>query len=154
MTTRHEHCARNPSGKDQLFPDEIQKIADQHFGAVKTKPCALLPEFGARGQKYDDLIAGWTQYWNDIFRPPDLLDPNLVKALIATESGFDPGQLAKKSDQNSARGLMQITNTTRKILDDHKGEIKDHYVTVTREELNDPNANICAGIRWHIRFRP
>ncbi len=33
-------------------------------------------------------------------------------------------------------------------LDNVKGEIKDHYVTATRDELNDPNVNICAGVRW------
>ena len=43
---------------------------------------------------------------------------------------------------------MQITNSARKTLSDEKGEIKDHYLTVTREELNDPNVNICAGVRW------
>jgi hypothetical protein len=76
------------------------------------------------------------------------LDPNLVKALIATESGFQPTTLAKKSDPKSARGLMQLTDQARKILADPDGELKDHFVTTTREELNDPNMNICAGIRW------
>ena len=31
VTTRHEHCARNPSGKDQLYPDEIQEIAHKQL---------------------------------------------------------------------------------------------------------------------------
>src|SRR6266404_3451949 len=33
VTTRHEHCASNPSGKDQLFPEEIQEIASQNFSS-------------------------------------------------------------------------------------------------------------------------
>ena len=148
----HWHCAHNPSGKDQLYPDEIQKIADHHFSNLKKKPCPLALGF-KNGGKYDDLIAGWTQYWNDILKSSDPLDPNLVKALIATESRFIPNLLADKKKQNSARGLMQITNGTRKILDDPKGEIKDHYITATREELNDPSVNICAGIRWLFRKR-
>ncbi len=43
---------------------------------------------------------------------------------------------------------MQILNSTRKNLGDEKGELKDHFLTVTKNELNDPNINICAGIRW------
>lgn len=39
VTTRHEHCARNPSGKDQLYTEEIQEIAHQNFANLKNKPC-------------------------------------------------------------------------------------------------------------------
>jgi hypothetical protein len=38
VTTRHDHCAHNPSGKDELYPDEIQKISDQHFSDLKNNP--------------------------------------------------------------------------------------------------------------------
>jgi len=148
VTTRHEHCASNPSGKDQLYPEEIQEIANQNFSNLKSKPCPIDLGYHQKGDRYDDLIAGWVQYWNDVIKPDDPLDPNLVKALIATESGFDPNQLANKKDSNSARGLMQITNATRKILGDEKGELKDHFLTVTKNELNDPAVNICAGVRW------
>jgi hypothetical protein len=48
---------------------------------------------------------------------------------------------------------MQITNDTRKILGDEKGELKDRFLTVTKEELNDPNVNICAGVRWLFHKR-
>jgi hypothetical protein len=77
-----------------------------------------------------------------------VLEPNIVKALIASESRFIPTLLANKKNSNSARGLMQITNESRKILGDEKSEIHDHYLTVTKADLNDPNINICAGIRW------
>jgi hypothetical protein len=43
---------------------------------------------------------------------------------------------------------MQVTNEARKALGNEKGEIKDHYITLTIEDLNDPSNNICAGIRW------
>lgn len=46
---------------------------------------------------------------------------------------------------------MQITNKTRKILGNEKGELKDHFLTLTREDLKDPSNNICAGIRWLFR---
>lgn len=48
---------------------------------------------------------------------------------------------------------MQITNKTRKILGgDHK-DLKDHLVTITKDELNDPNINICSGVRWLFEKR-
>lgn len=145
ITTRHGHCANNPTGKDQLYPDEIQEMAEQNFDKVKEKPCPLLEN------KYDNLIAGWTKYWNDVLKPQILLDPDLVKALIASESGFKTDILAKKNNKNSARGLMQITNDTRKILGNEKGELKDHFLTLTREDLDNPTNNISAGIRWLFR---
>jgi len=147
---RHGHCAKNPTRKDQLYPDEIREMAKTNFTKVKEKPCPI--DLGFKGKKkgnqYDDLIAGWTQYWNDVFEPSIPLDPDIVKALIASESEFVSKRLANKKDKNSARGLMQVTNKTRKILGDEKGELKDHYLTLTRDDLNDPNLNICAGVRW------
>ena len=148
VTTRHEHCAHNPSGRDELYPDEIQEIASKHFSNLKNRPCPLPLTFRAAGSKYDDLIAGWVQYWNEVLKPDVPLDPNLVKALIASESGFDPNILANKKNSNSARGLTQITNDSRKLLGGGKGGLKDHLITVTKEDLNDPNINICAGVRW------
>lgn len=147
LTTRQGHCARNPSGKDQMYPDEIKAISERQFKELGEKPCPIQWDF-ENGSEYDDLIAGWTQYWNDVLQPEILLEPNLVKALIASESGFRPEVLAKKSNKKSARGLMQITNVARKALGNEKGEIKDHYLTLSIEELNDPSNNICAGIRW------
>ena len=148
LTTRRGHCAKKPSGKDQLYPDEIGEISSQRFQNLKNKPCSLNLGFKKNGDIFDSLIAGWTQYWNELLEPKIPLDPNAIKALIASESGFNPENLANKKNQNSARGLMQINNEARKTLGNEKGEMKDHYVTVTREELNDPNLNICAGIRW------
>ncbi len=152
-TIRHAHCADNPSKKDQLYPDEIQEMAQQNFSKIKEKPCSIGLEFKEKGNQYDNLIAGWTKYWNDVLKPDIPLDPNLVKALIATESGFNPKILANKKDKNSARGLMQVTNESRKILGNEKGELKNHFLTLTREDLNDPCNNICAGIRWLFRKR-
>ncbi len=148
LTTRHGHCAHNPTGKDQLYPGEIQEIAEQYFSNVKEKPCPIDLGFINKGDQWDEFIAGWTKYWNDVFKPKNPLNPNIVKALIASESGFNPKMLADKKNSNSARGLMQILNSTRKNLGNEKGELRDHFLTVTKNELNDPNINICAGIRW------
>ena len=151
--TRREHCARNPSGLDQLYAEEMTEIASQHFSDLKNKPCPLDLNFKGKGDQYNDLIAGWVQYWNDILKPDEPLEPNLIKALIASESGFEPLRLAKKTDSNSARGLTQITNDTRKLLGEGHDDLKDHLITVTKGELNDPNVNICAGVRWIFEKR-
>jgi hypothetical protein len=153
ITTRHEHCAKNPSGKDQFYPDEVQEIAKNNFSKLKNKPCPISLISGVDGNQYDDFIAGWVQYWNEVLKPDELLDPNLVKALIASESGFNAKAMASKTNSNSARGLMQITNKSRKLLGGDHGDLKDHLITVTKEELNDPNINICAGIRWLFEKR-
>jgi len=115
LTTRKGHCACNPTGKDQLYPDEIQEMAEKNFSKVKDKPCPIDLGFDA-GSEYDDLIAGWTKYWNEVLQPQVSLEPNIVKALIASESGFREEMLANKNNLNSARGLMQILNSTRKTL--------------------------------------
>lgn len=148
ITTRRGHCAKNPTGKDQLYPDEISEITQQSFKDLKIKPCPSDLGFKIKGTQFDDLIAGWTKYWNEVLKPKEPLNPNIVKALIASESGFNPEMLANKKNSNSARGLMQILNSTRKTLGDEKGELQDHFLTVTKNELNDPSVNICAGIRW------
>jgi hypothetical protein len=153
VTTRRGHCARNPSGKDQLYPDEIHEIAAKSFSKAKNRPCPLELRFGKAGSKYDDLIAGWVQYWNEVLQPDVPLDPNLIKALIASESSFDPTILADRKNPRSARGLSQITDQTRKILSDEKGELRDHYITATREQMNDPSVNICSGVRWLFHKR-
>ena len=146
-TTRKAHCARNPSGKTVFKPFEIKKIANRHFSNLKKPPCPISMKY-KNGNKFDDYIAGWVQYWNDIFQPDVPLTSNIVKALIASESGFDPESLANPRNPKSARGLMQILDKTRVIMGNTKGELNDHFIDVSRAELNDPNINIFAGIRW------
>jgi len=101
VTTRHGHCVLNLTGKDQLYPDEIQEMAEQYFSTIKEKPCPIDLGFKNKGNHYDDLIAGWTKYWNDVLKPETPLVPDIVKALIASESGFNPKNLANKKDRNS-----------------------------------------------------
>ena len=105
------------------------------------------------GNKYDLLIAGWTKFWNEILKPEDPPTPDFIKALIATESSFN---LVKdqKSSNGSARGLIQVTESTRKILQNLKGELRNDHIELTVEESRDPVTNIAAGIRWlhHKKF--
>jgi hypothetical protein len=50
-----------------------------------------------------------------------------------------------------ARGLMQVTDWTVKILKDENGELKNHFVFVDQKDMKDPNLNIASGIRWLFR---
>ena len=148
ITIRDGHCAKNPSRKDTIGIDEIHEIASKKFSKLKGGP--RNSDLGYKnGNKYDELIRGWTKYWNDIFQPETKLDPDLIKALIASESGFrlkPPAQKTKSAGK--ARGLIQITDQARKILRNPKGELSDNLIYLDKKDMTDANASICAGIRW------
>lgn len=151
VTTRNEHCANNPTDKDHLYSDEIQEIAKIHFDQLKLFPLPNIPEFSEKGQAYDHLILGWTQYWNDILKPHELLDPLIIKALIASESSFNPKAWNKRRGSQRARGLMQVIDQTIPYLTHMHHELKDHFIHLTENDMEDPNLSICAGIRWLFR---
>jgi hypothetical protein len=146
-TSVREHCRRNPSGRDQLYPYEITLISD----IGKTKP---LPKVGRmkspkNANDFDQLIAVWTQYWNDIFSPKVPLPPNVIKALFFSESSF----YLKFKDQrvsarNYARGPLQITDETRKILADETGELKNHHITLSAMDVKQVELAMPAAVRW------
>lgn len=148
------HCALNPSGKDQFYPEEILEIERKYFNRIKGGPVIApktrLWSFDDQ-DKYDHIIKGWTRYWNEIFESADPLDPNFVKALIASESGFREKIITKNGPRSSARGLAQLIDQTIKVLGDEKGELKDHYITITHEQALNPSLNICAAVRWLFR---
>lgn len=100
--------------------------------------------------KYDEVIAIWTDYFNKIFNAVPPLEPNVVKALIASESGF----CADPPENKVALGITQITKDTLKILQDPNGEAKDFIFTKIRQkDLKDPNIAIPMGVRWLFRKR-
>tara|TARA_Y100000590_G_scaffold377918_1_gene444520 strand:+ start:691 stop:1323 length:633 start_codon:yes stop_codon:yes gene_type:complete len=140
------HCRKNPSRHEIFVADEIHDISTQYFKNLKNKPTADTLGF-PQGNQYDDLIGGWTQFWNEILKPEIPLDPNLIKALIASESGFNLEAKAE-SKIGVAKGLIQITEQTRKILADQSGELSDFLITLSKKEVSDPNLNLSAGIRW------
>lgn len=148
------HCRTNPSHKDQIYIEELLQIADKYFSKVKLQPKADNLDFKYKGNRYDVLIAGWTKYWNDVLAPNEDLDPNLVKALIATESGFNPEAKVKAGKKAGyARGLMQVTDWALDILKDEKGELSDHLVDLDQKNMNEASLNIAAGVRWLHRKR-
>lgn len=77
----------------------------------------------------------------------DPLDPNLVKALIATESSFN----ITPEGTTNAYGLMQIRKDTLGYLSDIKGELKNYLIRISSKELLDFSANVCIGVRWLFR---
>jgi hypothetical protein len=148
VTIRHAHCAANRSHKDELSFDEIQFITETYFSSLVGPPTAgILNKQYPDADRYDVEIRGWVKYWNDVFQLDDPLDPNLIKALITTESGFriDP------KENKIACGLMQVRNSTLGYLRDTKGELTNYLVCLMKRELLDPSANICAGVRWLFR---
>lgn len=147
------HCRRNPSNKDLLKGEEMDFISKTDL--------FLNPPIKASGNhlnmrlvslekqnQFDELISGWTAYWNDVLKPKTPLHPNIVKALIASESTFKLKSKAKNEEVGFARGLIQITEETQGILKNTKGEIKNNYVILSDDEIWEPNKNICAGVRW------
>ncbi len=98
----------------------------------------------ANEDRYDDLIAVWVDYFNKKLNLKSPLEPNMIKALIASESTFQPEITNKK-----ATGLTQITTDTLKILQDLRGESKDFvFKDIRRNDLKDPNVAIALGVRW------
>lgn len=149
----HGYCRHNRSGKDEIEELEMDDIADRYFSKLQGPPCSKALGF-SQGNKFDSFIRGWTKYWNEVLNPSEPLDPNLVKAIIATESSFrvraeNPGNRRI----GKVRGLMQVTEESWRILKDERGELKDHFVVLDQKDLFKANQNICAGIRWLYQKR-
>lgn len=142
------HCVKNRFKRDQIYSDEILEISEKYFNKLKDGLSGKSLGF-PQGKKFDQLIIGWCKYWNEILKDEAPLDPNLVKALIASESGFRATiKIKDGKGQGYAIGLMQVTSATQKILADEKGELKDHYVNIDQNELKNPSLNIMVGTRW------
>lgn len=147
------YCRSNTSLHDQIYPFEMTEIAEKQFTKLRASD---LPNLGLDNydgsNDFDKIIGGWVRFWNEVLKPKQPLDPNLVKALIATESSFKPNAKIRAGKRaGMARGLMQVTDWAAEILRDEKGELADHLVNVTQKDLSDPNLNIAAGVRWLFR---
>ncbi len=100
----------------------------------------------------DEPIQFWLEYWRKQGLQFPNIDALLIKTLIAIESSFslkaDP-----KIKNSSAYGLMQITDQTRRLLNgtpNKEGyrEVRSEYITLSKEDLEDPMVSVAAGIRW------
>ncbi len=100
--------------------------------------------------KNDEAIAVWTDYFNKKFKAKPPLDTDVVKALIASESGFR----ADPPENKRALGITQITKDTLKIMQDPNGETKDFiFRDIRQKDLKDPSIAIPMSIRWLFRKR-
>ena len=113
---------------------------------------------GTNGQedynRYDTDIAAETNYWNDKFKNDidpvqEILDPNLVKAMIFQESRMGYGEEA-------GINIMQVGNDGDASLKTLRGELKEYWLHDGKEVLlkyddaiiNKPKDSIKWGIRW------
>lgn len=142
------HCRKNPNGKDTIRAEELVEISKKHFSNLKNLPSDNDLSF-PNGNKYNDLIAGWCTYWNEVLQPKVKIDPNIVKVLIATESGFEVEPKVGKT--HKAIGIMQLMPETLEYLSSESKELKDHFVEVDENSVKDPIVNIAAGVRWLFR---
>lgn len=147
IVDRHPRRNHGPA----LGSDDIRKITTSRNRKGIVYPASDDLDF-QDGNSYDELIAIWVDFFNETFgvTPPEApLDPDFIKALIASESGF------KKAPKNpKAIGITQITPSTLKALLDPEGEAKDFiFKSIRQKDLKDPEIAIPIGIRWIFRKR-
>ena len=143
VTIRDQHLRRLPG--TYLKREDIGEIFKNHNRNGILYPAAgKIPEHKT-ADDYDELIAVWTDYFNSKLKTDPPLDPDVFKALLASESGF-----RLHTPQNkTAFGIAQITKQTLEVLQNPKGEAKEFIFTDTRQkDLRDPNIAIPIGLRW------
>ncbi len=146
-TIRDRHIRRLP-GTD-LDRGQILEVFEKYPRKGLTYPSSqkLLDKY-KNSDEFDDLIAVWIDYFSKKFGAKQPLDPDSVKALIASESGFreDPkGNII-------AIGITQITKKTLKILLDPKGEAKEFiFRKIRQKDLKNPEIAIPLAVRWLYR---
>ncbi len=145
-TIRDSHLRRVPGAdlnKEQIL--EIFKNYERTNLIYPTKKKLLNPYKSS--DDYDELIAVWLDYFSKKFSFPPL-DPDSVKALIASESAFNENP----KPNGIAIGITQITKQTFKILQDPKGEVKDFiFKDIRQKDLKDPQIAIPLVVRWLYR---
>ena len=164
ITTVHEHplhvpvSEKNPSGitiRDRhlrrlkgtyLDGAEIEIVFKNYNRKGLVYPTkGKLKEY-KDADKYDEVIAVWVDYFNKKFNVDHPLDPDVVKALIASESSFNPDPL---KNRKIALGIAQLTKKTFKILLDPKGETKEFiFKDFRQKDLKDPNISIPMAVHW------
>lgn len=147
ITTRHQHKRRVYAS---TTPDELKEIFANYPKKNLTYPTAGQLQSFQNSDQFDEIIAVWCDYFNQKFppTPPEApLDPNIIKALIASESGFKI-----KAKNKNAYGIAQITTSTLKILQDPDGEAKDFvFKDIRQKDLYDPEIAIPLATRWLFR---
>lgn len=148
ITIRDRHLRRLKG--TYLDASEIESIFKNYGRKGIVYPTKEQLSIYKNADKYDEAIAVWTDYFNKKFNADPPLDPDVVKALIASESGFR----ADPRENKKAFGITQITTSTLRIVQDPKGEAKDFiFNKIRQKDLKDPNIAIPMGVRWLFRKR-
>lgn len=145
ITIRDQHTRRLKG--TYLDLNEIEKISKDYDKKNIVYP-AKKKLTQLNSDEYDDIIAVWCDYFNKKLGTNPPLEPNVVKALIASESDFrlDPRENIK------AFGMAQITPETFKALLDPKGEVKELiFKDIRKKDLKNPNIAIPMAVRWLSR---
>ena len=115
---------------------------------------------GIRGNedynRYDDIIMEAVKYWNDEFlhdtdSPKELLDPNLVKAILYQESrvGYNP-------NNNGEINIMQVGNEGDPSLKTLRGELAEYWIhngeQIKLEYLDAKIETVRDSIFWGVRW--
>lgn len=145
ITIRDRHLRRlKGTYLDAAEIESILKNYDRKGIAYPTK--RKLTEKYKNADNFDEVIAVWTDYFNKKFNADPLLDPDIVKALISSESDFNPDPLGNRK---IAIGIAQITKKTLKILQDPNGEANEFiFKDIQQKDLKDPNISIPMAVRW------
>lgn len=133
-----------------ISAEELKRIAREYPRKGVRYPKADALDF-EDGNRYDELIAVWVDYFNRKFPPlpPETpLDPDVIKALIGSESEFEADPRRNKK----AFGIAQITPNALKTLQNPEGETKEYlFKGIRQKDLKDPEIGIPMGVRWIFR---
>ena len=118
---------KKPQGVDKQYStlDKVKWYPDTNVHSYHNwggSESAVLPSFSRNRNAYDDLIAGASSAYG--------VEQGLVKAIMHTESGFNPGARSPVG----AQGLMQLMPATARRF-----FVSDSY---------DPAQNINGGVRY------
>ena len=112
LTEVDGHCRMNrgngkTSVREILTADEIKMIYRRFGSQAKGHLRKFHDVNKKKWNALDKEILFWTEFWNQIFQPKHKLDPNIVKALIASESGFQTDPLPQDAGRaGKAMGLF------------------------------------------------
>ena len=144
ITIRDRHLRRLKG--TYLDAPEIESIFKDYDRKGIVYPAKGILKQYKDADKYNEVIAVWTDYFNKKFNADPPLDPDVVKALIASESSLNPDPL---KNRKIALGIAQITKKTFKILLDPMGEAKEFiFKDIRQKDLADPNVSIPMAVRW------
>lgn len=145
VTIRDQHIRRLPG--TYLKREEINEVFKNHSRKGIVVPTAGKIPKPKNADNYDELIAVWVDYFNNKLKTDPPLDPDVFKALLASESTFRH----HTPENKTAFGIAQITKQTWEILQNSKGEAKEFiFSDIRQKDLRDPSIAIPLGVRWLI----